>query len=149
MRYTNLFQRLLANSVESDVYGYQGTCCWEWTGPKQRRGGYGRVSVHVPGKGTQGKLVHRVVAALVLGRQLDPDLETVEHACELTWCFNPLHLEIASRAANTADMQNRRRKKQRLVFKPLVDPDLYSVDRFIRSLPTLRRTPSEIEPCPF
>jgi len=149
MGYPSLFHRLLANSVESDVYSYKGTCCWEWTGWRQHRGGYGRCTVRVRGK-PQARPAHRVMAELVLARQLDPDLETLEHGCEITWCINPLHLSIASRGDNTADMLARKYgTTRRRVFKPLVDPELYSVDPFIRALPVLRSTILENQECPF
>ena len=151
LRYEGLFQRLLARSSESDVYSYEGTPCWEWNGARLRRGGYGRISIWRPEKKCmQGYAVHRIMAFLVLGRQLDPDLETLEHACEITWCINPLHLKIATRADNAADMRARvTGRHPRKVFKPLVDPELYVVDRFIRSLPVLRSSLLENSECPF
>jgi hypothetical protein len=148
VRYANLFSRLLANSVESDVHSYEGTCCWEWTGWRQHRGGYGRCTVRVRGK-PQARPAHRVMAEVVLGRPLDPDLETLEHACGITWCINFLHLKIATRGDNTADAHARRAGKPRRVFKPLIDNDLYIIDRFIRSLPTLRSSLLENQECPF
>jgi hypothetical protein len=149
MSYRDLFSRLLANSVESETYIYEGTCCWEWTGYRLRRGGYGRMGVHVPGKGTRGRAPHRVMAEVVLGRPLHPDLETVEHACGLTWCINFLHLKLATRADNASDARRRQLGHERIVFKPLIDNDLYVIDRFIRSLPVLRSKLLEDQSCPF
>lgn len=149
-RHASLFVRLLAHSVESETYSYKGTCCWEWTGSKRARGDYGRITVRVPGrKNPVRKAVHRVMAELAIGRQLDPDAETIQHACEIPWCINFLHFEIATRADNSADMQARRNGKPRKHFKPLVDPGLYAVDRFIRSLPTLKSAALETSEIPF
>lgn len=143
--YPNLFERLLANSVESELYFFEGTPCWEWTA-KQKRRGYPQINLYRDGR-TVTKHAHRVMAELVVGRPLHPDRETIEHRCEIPWCINFLHFAIVSRADNTSDAQSKRSGKPRRIFLPLVDLDLYFVDRFIRSLPVLK---SDItEECPF
>lgn len=139
--YANLFERLLANSVESEKYNYEGSPCWEWVGYRLRRGGYGRIAMRIGPKPTkpQGFAAHRVMAEVVLDRPLDPDFETIEHACELTWCINPWHFKLATRAENTLDMNMRRHKRPRRIFVPLLDPKRYILDLFApRVMPQLR-----------
>jgi hypothetical protein len=144
-----LFTRLLRNSHESEVHIFEGTPCWEWNGYRGGRGSRGRISMRIEGKkNPQGLHPYRVMAELVLGRPLDPDRETIEHACEIPWCINFLHLRLATRKDNTADMMARRRGRERKVFPPLVDEGKYIVDRFIRALPVLRTDPQD-EEAPF
>jgi hypothetical protein len=146
VRHGSLFLRLLANSIESETSSYRGTPCWDYTGPKNGKG-YGRLSMRVPGRASPvGKIPHRLMAELVLQRTLHPDQETVEHACGNASCINYLHLSLAARDDNTKDMWARRKGTERHVFPPLIDADLYIVDRFIRALPVLREAPNEEEP---
>ena len=146
-RYAGMFQRLLANSHESDRYSFEGSPCWEWDGyisPK----GYGRFSMRVPTKPYPVLFAaHRELAVLALGKPLPPDT-TIEHACTLPWCIHWLHFETATRAENSRDMQARRWNKPRLKFKRLIDLELYTYDPLIRSLPVLRSTLVNAE-CPF
>lgn len=134
----SLFARLLANSVESAEHFFRGCPCWDWIGHRTSRG-YGRMARRIEGrKNPVGHWAHRVMAEVILGRPLDPDTETVEHACAWPWCIQPVHLDLAERAANTADMWARRRGQPRKVFKPLVDLELFYFDPFERALPQLR-----------
>jgi hypothetical protein len=118
----------------------------------RRSRGYGVITKRVPGKkNPQGFFAHREMAKVVLGRDLHPDLETIEHACEIPWCINPWHLDMGSRADNTADMRARRSGKPRKTFRPLLDPALYYLDTLAdRCFPRLR---AELEldtaDCPF
>lgn len=146
MRQTGLFERLLANSVESDLYRYDGCSCWEWTG--RIRHAYPYMSVRIDGKkNPQGFRAHRVMAEIVIGRPLDPTLETIEHACEIPWCINYWHFNLATNSENRRDAAARRAGKPRLDLKPLLDRELYIFDIFNRSLPTLRS--SLTTECPF
>ena len=143
-----MFERLMRHSRESDTYFFEGTPCWEWTSYRHQRGSRGRISVRVPGKkNPQGLFPHRVMAELVLGRPLDPDHETIEHACGIGWCINFLHLRLATRGDNTKDMWARRNGGARIEFPPLVDEGRYIVGRFIRALPVLRE--EQPQECPF
>lgn len=145
--YSSLFERLLANSKVSDEYSHDGKPCWEWTGYRIPRG-YGRMSRRRPGKSSpQGYAAHRLMAECVVGRELDPDIETIEHRCEIPWCINYWHFSIVTRPANTADMRARWAGRPRKMFKPLVDPLLYDFDPLERALPTLKA--AALEPCPF
>ncbi len=136
--YASLFERLMANSKVSDRYALKGVPCWEWMGYRIRRG-YGRIAIRRPErKSPQGYAAHRVMAEVVLGRSLHPDLETVEHACEIPWCVCYWHFSLVTRADNSADMRARVLGRPRKLFTPLVDPELYFCDPFTRALPVLK-----------
>ena len=144
MRYASLFERLLANSVESETHSYNGTPCRCWTGATDRRGEYGRVNVRVGDRRCVTRAVHRVIAELILGRPLDPERETIQHGCDNPPCISWLHFEIATRVDNSRDSQNRRRGLPRQMFKPLVDPELFDVDPLMWCKPLPRAAG-----CPF
>lgn len=141
--YGSLFARLVANSVESDEYRFRGRPCRCWHGPMS--GSYGRINVWENGR-TLTRQVHRVMAELALGFKLDPEI-TIQHACDIPWCIDWFHFDVATRVENTQDMQNKRRRLPRKVFKPLIDPQLYDYDVFEFALPVLRTT--EAAECPF
>ncbi len=144
IRYGSLQARLLAKSQESEVYSFEGTPCWEWNGPRIRRG-YGRITMWVDGK-NKSFAVHRVVAELVAGRKLHPDRETIEHCCEVPWCINPWHFGLGTRADNVSDAHARRWGRPRKQFTRLVDPATHRAPWPERGMPvTVRRD----EPCPF
>lgn len=144
MRYPSLFLRLLANSVESELYAFEGSPCWEYTGHKVRWG-YGRIAMRVPGKpNPQGIAVHRLMAELVVGRKLCPSNETIEHLCEITWCINPMHFGICTAVENVSDMHARRNGRPRKKFRRLVDPATHSIPYLVRALPV----PHSLT-CPF
>lgn len=149
MRYPSLFLRLLANSIESDDYFFQGSPCWEWTGYRQRRG-YGRFSMRMQScKHPVTISAHRAMAQVVLDRPLDSVMETIEHACEIPWCINPWHFKLCTRADNTADMRARVNGKPRKQFEMMLDRELWAgFDALVRMLPRLKSTVVE-EPCPF
>ena len=144
--YGSLFERLLANSVESDRYSYGGVCCWEWTG--RLKSAYPYISMRVPGKkNPQGFRAHRVMANLVVGRPLHSIEETIDHACLIPWCINWAHFCVATIGENSTDRHRRDAGKPRLDLKPLVDPKLYLIDPLVRELPRLRASASQ--ECPF
>lgn len=97
-RYATLYERIVANTAEPT--SEQG--CWLWTGRHDgKRGGeYGRMNVRENGR-HHTRQPHRVMAALVEGRELHPDEETVEHLCRVTLCCNPDHLVLLSRSENS------------------------------------------------
>jgi hypothetical protein len=77
--------------------------CWEWTRSRTEHG-YGRVSWH-----NKPRRVHRVIAHLVYGLDLDDSEQKALHRCDNPPCFNPAHLYIGSQKANVADMVSRGR----------------------------------------
>lgn len=83
------------------------------------------LSLRVPGRPHPiPHRAHRVMASLVLapGRQLDPDLETVEHLCECTSCINPDHFILLPRAENTRLMNDRRAARAAAAAELATDP---------------------------
>lgn len=94
--YDTLYERLVANTKEPE----SSTGCWEWTGHVDRYG-YGRVNVRVDGKHRKMQ-AHKAMAQEVLGRPLDPELETVEHLCAVKHCICPDHFDFLTRADNSA-----------------------------------------------
>lgn len=74
--------------------------CQLWQGYRDGKG-YGQVSV-----GGKPHWAHRVMYALFNGPI--PAGETVHHTCGEPSCVNPDHLELLSRAANTAEGNRRR-----------------------------------------
>lgn len=105
-KYESTYARLVARSCpEHDGVN----ACWIWQGTKSSVG-YGRFTERVPGKQhPQPVWAHRAMAAIVQGREIDPDAETVEHLCANTSCVNPDHLTLMSRADNSRAMWARRR----------------------------------------
>jgi hypothetical protein len=107
MSYATLYLRLVANCKLAEGQNENGR--WVWTGTKDDKG-YGRLSIRKPGKkNPTGVRAHRLMHELMVGHQLHPDNETVEHECHNTSCINPDHLTLLTRAQNTAAMRARRR----------------------------------------
>jgi hypothetical protein len=144
--YTSLFERLLANSAESEQYAHRGCPCWVWTG--RIRSAYPYITIRVPGKqNPQSFRAHRVMAEIVVGRALDPSKETIDHGCEIPWCINYWHFRLATIGDNSRDRHRRDAGKPRIVMPYLIDPKLYLLDPLVRELPRLR---SELlQECPF
>ena len=94
MNLDNLETRLLRNSVVD-----QATGCWNWTG-KQDRGGYGQLTVRVPGKPSPVNVyAHRAAVLVFQGKQLRAGLH-VDHRCRNTACINPEHLRLVTAKTN-------------------------------------------------
>lgn len=89
--------RLLAHRLITDAG------CWEWTRSRTEHG-YGRISW----RGKPRK-VHRVIAHLLHGLDLDDPEQKALHHCDNPSCFNPKHIYVGSQSANVADMMNRGR----------------------------------------
>jgi len=73
---------------------WNGTPCWEWTGPKDR-GGYGWFQ---PTAGRSAR-AHRIAFAAMSGPI--PAGLTLDHLCRNRACVNPAHLEPVSGKVNT------------------------------------------------
>jgi HNH endonuclease len=80
------------------------TGCILWSGPLwDTIQGYGRISIS-DSCITYKNRVHRIVASLYLGYNLDSDFNTiVAHKCNNVACVNPKHLYITTRGQNVKD----------------------------------------------
>lgn len=96
-KYPSLWARVLANcTVDADG-------CWIWQGShaRSRNGRYPQMSVRLPGNVHKTRLVCRLVAELVLKREIDSGLETIEHhSCGKTSCIKPNCLGLMENADN-------------------------------------------------
>lgn len=92
--YRNMEERLLWNSVLDPETG-----CWIWLGVRGK-GGYGRLSVRLPGIKTP-RLVyaHRVAYEVFTGRVI-PEGFHVDHVCVTPGCINPGHLQAVTIGEN-------------------------------------------------
>lgn len=97
-RYTDLCERLIANSVL--VHHPTMDCCWEWIGKRTRAAAnhYGSINVRVGGKHT-ACYAHRV-AFEAFTRSTIPEGYHVDHLCYNTLCINPAHLEAVPPSVN-------------------------------------------------
>ena len=111
MRYRDLEERLLANSVpEHTGHKVNGepSECWIWIGNQHPRG-YGRICVRVNGKPTK-LLAHRVAAKVFAGIEFDEVRDTWEHRCRIPACIHPNHGEPMPNAQNAGGRSNGRKK---------------------------------------
>lgn len=78
--------------------------CWEWAGPKNKKG-YG--TINAGGRGGKTLLAHRVSFA-VHNKPLCSD-ELVCHKCDNPPCINPAHLFAGTHSDNLKDMYKKGR----------------------------------------
>lgn len=83
--------------------------CWNWTGGKNPRTGYGRFWVTQE----QDRLAHRLAYEWA-GNKI-PDGLTIDHLCSNKTCVNPDHLEPVTRGENTA--RSNKLKPRRLGYR--------------------------------
>jgi hypothetical protein len=76
--------------------------CWEWGGPRQKRG-YGKFSI-----GRRTFLAHRVAAVIDGG---NPERLLVMHLCDNPPCVNPRHLTFGTPLDNMRDMHRKGRAR--------------------------------------
>jgi hypothetical protein len=75
--------------------------CWLWTGPTDKKDGYGIAH----GLGQQK--AHRL--AYALGKEIPPKDVWVLHSCDVRLCCNPAHLFLGDRVDNMDDMLAKKR----------------------------------------
>ena len=101
MRYKDMTDRIIHNSVLALDSFHEGTPCWIWTGRTyvNRTGEhYGRINVRVRGKHKTVK-VHRLVITEIKGRRLPRNM-VAKHLCNNTLCCNPAHLIGGTQSTN-------------------------------------------------
>lgn len=82
------------------------TNCWEYTGSKQGKLGYG--SVYISGLKSKHMVAHRAMWVLVHGIRPDRS-QFVCHRCDNPVCCNPGHLFLGTLADNNRDMASKGR----------------------------------------
>lgn len=88
------FRRRFESKLQRDP----ATGCVNWIGGNRRRR-YGEIQIEYDGR-RRRLAVHRVAYEFAHG-PIDPTL-TIDHTCRNTWCCNHAHLEVVTRAVNTA-----------------------------------------------
>lgn len=83
--------------------------CWEWSGSKAKRGGYGQIS----GRGSVLK-AHRLSYEYHHGVSVPSDL-MVRHQCDNPPCVNPAHLLTGTALDNQQDSVSRGRANHQVM----------------------------------
>lgn len=99
-------ERILANTVITPEYQYQGTYCWIWIGKKVKsnRGmEYGVLTQRYKSGPRKGKVhnvrVHRLVLQLFKGRRMTKR-SVGGHLCNVSLCCHPDHVWSMSQRSN-------------------------------------------------
>lgn len=101
MKYFNLADRLLANSVAlycGHTINGKPSECWIWLGNRDHHG-YGRITMRVDGKHKKVR-AHRIAAKEFAGIEFNEERDTWEHHCRETSCIHPNHGEPMPNAQN-------------------------------------------------
>lgn len=108
MRYRNLEERLIANSILSEDTSFEGTPCWIWIGKRSngREREYGALNIRREGK-HRTFAAHRVAYEELVGPI--PDGYQIDHKCGCTLCINPNHLEPVPPVENYQRRDEKRR----------------------------------------
>ena len=77
--------------------------CWDWPGAKTPVG-YGKI-------GREGKTLYTHRVAYEGANGAIPGGMVVMHSCDNPGCCNPAHLQLGSKADNSADMVSKRRNR--------------------------------------
>lgn len=118
--YPSLWARILANCTVDPVTG-----CWLWTAMLHAEGQYALMNVRLGGKHRKVRVI-RLVASLLLGRDLDRVEETIEHTCLTTACIRPNCLGMMTNADNArAAAALRAGREHDLPMTLLVDSGFY------------------------
>lgn len=100
-RYNSMLERIVANSVPSDTYAYNGTPCWEWI-RRFNNQGYPTMTRRLKRGPRKGQVVtvyaHRE-AVKASGRRLTTR-QVVLHLCNNPSCVNPEHLRGGTQKQN-------------------------------------------------
>lgn len=105
MRYRNLEERLIANSVLSEDTHHGGSPCWLWIG-HLRPNGYGTINIYRNGK-TRTCSAHRTAYEELVGPI--PEGWEIDHKCFVVNCINPNHLDAVPNTENIRRRDERKR----------------------------------------
>lgn len=108
MRYRNLEERIIANSILSEDTSFEGSPCWVWIGKRSngRAREYGAINFRRGGK-HQSRAAHRVTYEELVGPI--PEGCHIDHKCGVTLCVNPNHLEAVLCGENIRRRDAKRR----------------------------------------
>lgn len=98
----------LLEKVMTRVHIAEQTGCWEYTGSKQSKLGYGSVYIKQRNGKNWQMVAHRLMWILRHGRVPDRT-EFVCHKCDNPPCCNPDHMFLGSLADNNKDMASKGR----------------------------------------
>lgn len=105
VKYRDLEERLLANSVISEDTQHNGEPCWIWLG-HLRPNGYGTINLYRDGR-TQVRSAHRTSYEEFIGPI--PEGYQIDHKCGVLACIHPNHLEPVPGLENIRRRDERRR----------------------------------------
>lgn len=99
-KYNTLEERFMANSVAQWNTALQ-SYCWIWVGARveARSQAYGKLNVHIAGKGHTQLLAHRAAFEVFKGEKVPNGFE-VDHACGIGLCVAPDHLKAMPHREN-------------------------------------------------
>lgn len=106
MKYRDLEERLISNSVLSEDTHHEGTPCWIWIG-HPRPNGYGTINIHRSGK-TRTYSAHRTAYYEELVGPI-PEGWEIDHKCCVPNCINPNHLDAVPNTENIRRRDERKR----------------------------------------
>lgn len=100
MRYRNLEERIIANSVLDLT-----TDCWVWIGKKiaSRTGSerfYPVITIWIKGKGARNRRAHHLALTELRGIRRPNKMFVAAHSCNTPLCVNPMHLRWALQTTN-------------------------------------------------
>lgn len=108
-KYRDMTDRLLANSIVSQVHGLPGSPCWLWLGKRNSRGEYGHISLRINGK-PRNRMAHRVSYETFIG-PIPADCELdhrIDLGCAGSLCIHPNHTQPVTASENSKLRHSRR-----------------------------------------
>lgn len=94
MKYRDLCERIIANSVASTENCYKGTACWEWIS-SHRRDGRPTINMRAKSGPRKGQVIthsaYRIAVREFTDRRVTPKM-VILHLCNNPNCVNPEHL---------------------------------------------------------
>ena len=92
--------RFLINKIIID-----DNLCWLWQGWTDPHTGYGQIRLY----GNKKYKVHRFIAYLFYGLELNNRKLVASHTCDVRECCNPAHIKVTTQKENLRDSSRRGR----------------------------------------